>query len=126
METMSSGKTSNMISLLAGIGLMLAPFVLEFVNFSQVSWSSVITGLIVGTLAVYRMTSEETHVWTATVSLILGLWAILSPFVLNASSSTTAVWSGVIGGAIIAVFSVASIATSEVAVHRPREQRYEN
>lgn len=125
MEAVSSGKVSNTVSLLAGIALLLAPFVLGFTNFSQASWSSVLAGLIVGALAIYRMTSDEPHVWTATFSLILGLWAILSPFVLGAGSSAAAMWSGVILGAITAVFSVASMASDEVTVRSSREKGYE-
>jgi len=125
VENISSGRTSNTISLLAGVWMVLAPFLLGFTNFPLAAWNSVLIGVIVGCLAIYRMTSPTPHVWTGTVSFLLGLWAIVSPFALGAGESGAAVWSGVIMGAIVAVFGVASMATSDALVRNRHERQYE-
>jgi hypothetical protein len=126
METaMTSKKVSNITSLLAGIWMVLAPFLLGFSGFVSEAWDSVLIGVIVGCLAIYRMTSQTVHVWTGTVSLILGLWAILAPFALGAGASASAIWSSVIAGAVVAVFGVASMATSGATVRRHQGQRFE-
>ena len=113
------GRTANWVSLVAGVYMILAPFLLGFTNQTQEAWNSLLLGIIVSVLAVYRMTSQGIHLWTATVSLVLGLWAIVAPFALGSGDVMTAVWSGVIAGAAVSVFSVASMATGEVVRERP-------
>jgi hypothetical protein len=41
--------------------------------------------------------------WNAWVNLVVGILLIISPFVLGFSSNTTATWTTVIGGIIVAV-----------------------
>lgn len=113
------GRTANWVSLVSGVYMILAPFLFGFTNQTQEAWNSLLLGIIVSVLAVYRMTSPGLHIWTATVSLVLGLWAIVAPFALGAGNVMAAVWSGVIAGAAVAVFSVASMSGGEAIRERP-------
>ncbi|KKS25478.1 MAG: SPW repeat protein [Candidatus Wolfebacteria bacterium GW2011_GWA2_42_10] len=40
------------------------------------------------------------------VSLILGVWILISPWVLGFSALTTALWSNVIVGALVAILAL--------------------
>ncbi len=44
--------------------------------------------------------------WNAWVNLIVGILLILSPFVLGFSGDTTALWTAIIGGTIVAIVSL--------------------
>lgn len=43
--------------------------------------------------------------WNAWVNLIVGILLIISPFVLGFSSNTMAMWTAIIGGAVVAIVS---------------------
>jgi hypothetical protein len=40
------------------------------------------------------------------VQLVLGLWVLLSPWLLNFSDVTTALWSNIIAGVLTAILAV--------------------
>jgi hypothetical protein len=42
-------------------------------------------------------------VWASWINLLLGLWMIISPFVLRYTVSATAQWNGVVVGVLIAI-----------------------
>lgn len=47
--------------------------------------------------------------WEEWLNLIVGLWVIVSPWVLSFSADTTAMWTNVIVGAIVAVVAAVEI-----------------
>ena len=44
--------------------------------------------------------------WLNWVKLVLGLWVAVSPWILGFSGITTALWSNIIAGALIAIFAL--------------------
>ncbi|MBN2197728.1 SPW repeat protein [Candidatus Wolfebacteria bacterium] len=49
------------------------------------------------------------------VQLILGVWVFVSPWILGFSDITTALWSNIIAGALIVIFSLWEIFGSKSA-----------
>ncbi len=88
-----------------GILLILAPFVLGYSSDSVALWSNIILGAIVLVVSVIEgLTPNETR-WEYWVAGIMGILAILAPFVLQFSAVATALWASVILGVIVAVLS---------------------
>ncbi len=49
--------------------------------------------------------------WEDWVTLVVGILLIISPFVLGFSDNLTALWTAVIGGAIVAIMALLQLVT---------------
>ena len=98
-ERSSSG--NSWVNLLLGIWVIISPFVLGIYAPKGI-WNNVITGVVVGVLAIIRWSMHQSG-WSW-VNLILGIWLVISPFVLFLSGA--AMWNNVILGILICAFSL--------------------
>jgi hypothetical protein len=88
-----------------GLLLILAPFVLGYTIDSVALWSNVILGaIVVAASAIKGFFPDQTH-WEYWVAGIMGILAIIAPFVLHFSTVATALWASIILGIIVAVLS---------------------
>ena len=92
---------SSWINILLSIWVIVSPFVLAS-HSSKTIWNNVVAGAVVGILALLRWGMHQTG-WSW-LSLILGMWLVISPFVLFLSGP--AMWNNVILGVIIAAFAL--------------------
>jgi hypothetical protein len=84
------------VNILLGIWVVISPFVLT-IHSPKAVWSNVVTGAVVAILAVLRSSMHRAG-WSW-LNLILGIWLVLSPFVLLAGG--VAMWNNVVLGIII-------------------------
>jgi hypothetical protein len=91
------------VNILLGIWVLISPLVLA-IHSSKGVWSNVITGAVVGILALVRWSMHQPG-WSW-LNLILGVWLFISPFVLFLSSA--AMWNNVIIGIIIAALALSN------------------
>lgn len=94
---------SSWVNILLGIWVLISPFVLA-VHSSKGVWSNVITGAMVGVLALVRWSMHQRG-WSW-LNLFLGIWLFISPFVLFLSGA--AMWNNVILGIIIAAMALSN------------------
>jgi len=102
---MTDVKTPSGLNVLAGIWLLISPWVLAFNGLGNATSNNVILGIVIGVLAACRATGAL-PAWASWVNLILGLWVIISPWALGFSSNGTATSNDVIFGIIVAVLAV--------------------
>jgi uncharacterized membrane protein HdeD (DUF308 family) len=107
------------ISLLAGIWLIISPFILKFSNFGVSATNDVIVGVIVGLMALIYL-YDERQIWTAWISLLAGLWLIISPFVMSQSSIMPVVTNNIILGVIVGALGIAAASMSSTSMESPR------
>jgi hypothetical protein len=106
----------SVINVLIGIWLIISPFVvMAFSQFGNMRTNNVIVGILVGLVALFRASGSAKADWSW-ANVILGLWLIISPFALGASSSATVVWHNVIAGIVVAL-----LALSRAFVRHPLE-----
>lgn len=91
---------ANWINVIPGIWVVISPFVLGFSNLRAAMWNNVATGLAVVLLALSR--SESYSAAPSVVNVLLGVWLIISGFVL-VFSIPVGFWINVILGIIIAL-----------------------
>ncbi len=101
-------KALNWIIALVGLLAIIAPFVLGFSAMTATLWSNIIVGILLIILGVWaavsvRMSTDRTLDW---INAVLGLWLLISPFVLGSSVVLAALWSDVILGIIALVLGV--------------------
>ena len=97
----SSRRGSGWVNIVLGIWVIVSPFVLG-THSPKGIWNNVVTGFVVGILAVLRLSMLQQG-WSS-LNLILGIWLVISPFVLFLSG--VVMWSNVIVGILIAALAL--------------------
>jgi SPW repeat len=95
------GTGNSWVNILLGIWVIISPFMFG-IHAPKGIWNNVITGVVVGVLAIIRLSMHQPG-WSW-LNLILGIWLVISPFVLFLSGA--AMWNNVILGILICAFSL--------------------
>ncbi len=113
-------KALNWIIALAGLLAIIAPFVLGFSTMTATLWSNIVVGVLLIIFGVWAAVSDNfsadrTLDW---INAVLGLWLLISPFVLGSSVIMAALWSDVILGIVALVLGVvAALREQRMLVH---------
>jgi hypothetical protein len=108
MEKEQQSIGASWLNIVAGIWLIIAPFVLGYFN-GTARTNDIWLGIIVGVLAIIHLASRA--VWSSWLNVIAGIWLIIAPFVLQ-YPGVTALWNDVILGILVAAFALWSSGTS--------------
>lgn len=110
--------TASGLNVLAGIWLIIAPFVLNYSN-GDPYWNDIVFGAIVAVFALIRVGGAVRASWLSWINALIGIWLIVSAFWLD--NTATAGWNDVILGAIVLVLAALSAGASEAAME-PRSR----
>jgi hypothetical protein len=102
----------SVLNLIAGIWLIISPFILGFSGVPAALWSAVVVGVIVLVFSWIRAANPNRYMALSGLNLLLGFWSIVSPYLLRFSGLSTPTANAVILGAIVLVLAIWSIATS--------------
>ena len=101
----ASGTGVSVINTLIGIWLIISTFALvSFSNLLNARWNNVIVGILVGLFGIVRASGDSRTCWSWS-NVVLGIWLIISPFVLGFSTVVTAMWHNVIVGIVVALLA---------------------
>lgn len=103
-ETLQRRNTfgSNWVNVLLGVWIVISPFVLGFSNMRAIMWNNIATG---GAIFLLAMGGSAGRGAPSMLNVLLGIWLLISPFVLKASRPV-AVWNNVILGIIVAIVAL--------------------
>ena len=101
-----SGSGGAWINVLLGIWVIISPFALGFALSPRATWNNVVAGFVVAVLALVRTGPARQAGWSW-ANVIVGVWLIISPFVL-AFATTMAIWNNVILGISILIVAWAN------------------
>ena len=88
------------INVLFGVWLFVSPWVLGFSHIGAAAWNAYILGVAVFVFAVIALFSPQ--IWEEWINLILGIWLIISPFILAyAAQHPVAMWNSIIMGILV-------------------------
>ena len=117
----SQEKLASGLNVLAGLWLIISPWVLHDQT-QQAYTNNVILGIVIAVLAAIRAGGAYRATWLSWINLLLGLWVIISPWVLQfPASQTQAFWNNVIVGVIVAILAIWSAVATRSAM--PVSQR---
>ncbi len=105
------------LNVLAGIWLIIAPWVLGY-SARDPRWNDVVFGIVVGLLALIRAAGGYRQHWASLVNALVGIWLFVAAFTID--HSVVAMWNDIILGVI--VFALA-ISSTEASVNRLPRQR---
>jgi hypothetical protein len=100
-----------------GLLLALAPFMFGYSNNAVAMWTSLFIGGATMVVSIVEGVQADREKWEYWAALALGLIAVVSPFVLGFGEITTAMWSTVVLGVLIAVFAGSRLTTGHGRRH---------
>lgn len=75
--------TASGLNLIAGLWLIIAPFLLNYGDLREALGNDIIIGIIVAALAAIRISGAYQAAWLSWTNFVLGAWLIIAPFVLG-------------------------------------------
>ena len=96
-----------------GLAFVLSPFVLGYSNNTAALWTSILIGgatIVVSWIEGTQQDREQWEYWTAA---ILGIVAIVAPFVFGFGEQSVATWTSVVVGGLIALFAGSKLTTGQ-------------
>jgi hypothetical protein len=112
--TNNQGTWASGLNVIAGLWLLISPWVLGFTDTQNALWNNVILGIAIAIIAFIRAGGWYTPQWLGWLNLILGIWVFIAPFVLGYSNVSSALWDDLVLGVIVVVLSAWSLwATNE-------------
>jgi hypothetical protein len=105
--------TASGLNLVAGIWLLLAPFILGYGG-TVAALNNLIVGIIVGVVALVRMFSSTRTNWLSWVNAVAGLWLIFAPTILGYGIGVART-NDVVVGIIVLALGVWSALSDRVA-----------
>ena len=94
------------INLVLAVALFISPWVLGFAQGTPMG-NALIAGIVIGAIAIAAIVSFSQ--WEEWVNLIVGLWVLISPWVLGFTAVTSAVWAHVVIGLIVTVLAAVEL-----------------
>jgi hypothetical protein len=102
MENWTNAKLCDVANLILGAILFLSPWMFGF-DAARASGNAHISGIVIAVLAVAALAAFAT--WEEWLNLVVGLWALVSPWVLGFEGATTAMRVHVVIGAAVAILA---------------------
>src|ERR1700716_2785925 len=106
MDNWSNAKLCDVANLILGAILFFSPWMFGF-DAGKVSQNATITGIVIAVLAIAALAAFA--VWEEWLNLIVGLWALVSPWVLGFQGSSRAMAVHVIVGIAVAVLAAVEL-----------------
>jgi hypothetical protein len=106
----SSNFLANILLVVGGVWLIIAPFVINYASVSQAAWNDVIVGIVVAVAALANMGARAG--WLSWLNFLLGVWLIVAPFALSYKSAAPT-WNDVVLGVIVCILAAWSGAASD-------------
>jgi len=91
-----------------GLWLIMAPFALLYRGMQNALWEDVIVGFLIAVFSLWQAISTETEQAKAAnwIVGVLGLLALISPYVLQFSGTVTALRNNVAVGAAVTILAI--------------------
>src|SRR3954470_14305694 len=93
------------INFLIGVWVFISPFVLiAFRDLQNARTNNFGVGILIAIVALIRMSNAAKASWSW-ANVVLGVWLLISPFVLGFANTTVAMWSNVISGIVLGILA---------------------
>lgn len=103
MDSRSQASTASGLNILAGLWLIVAPFVLGYGAMAP-RWNDIVLGIVIGVFALIRTFTPLRAQWLSWANIILGLWLIVAPFALNYTGQAS-LWNDIVLGIVVIALS---------------------
>lgn len=103
-NSLMEGKTGqDWINLVLAVCLFISPWVIGFVADATPAWNVWVVAVLLGALAIGTLTVFAE--WEEWANLVLGLWLVVSPWLLGFATNMTVTWTHLVMGVLVAAAS---------------------
>ena len=93
------------LQLLLGAALFGAPWVLAFAGEAAAAWTAWISGAAIAIVGLANF-AEDTQHWPGWANLVLGIWALVAPWIVQFAGVEPATWTHAVIGVLVAASSI--------------------
>jgi len=97
----------DVINFILAVFLFLTPWIFGFMSEHTAAGNAWVIGVVMGIVAIVALTKFAE--WEEWVNLLLGVWVVVSPWVLGFVVTTAATWVHVIVGLIVAILAAVKL-----------------
>jgi hypothetical protein len=101
-------------NILLGVWILISPFALAFHHIAAALWNNSVAGILIGLLALIRVSSLYDQPRWSWCNALLGIWLVISPFLLGFGHLTHAMLNNMIVGVLIALLALTSVRASKL------------
>jgi len=120
MQNWMNAKLCDVANLILGAFLFVSPWIFGF-GAGMTSQNATVAGIVVAALAIAALAAFA--VWEEWLNLIVGLWILVSPWVLGFQTSTTAMTVHVVIGILVAALAAIELWIMSQSPPRPTTGR---
>jgi hypothetical protein len=102
-SSMEMRTVPDWINIVLAVCLFVSPWAIGFVADIVPAWNAWIVAVVVGIFAIATLAAFAE--WEEWINLVLGLWLIVSPWLLGFAADVNAMWTHVFMGVLIAAVS---------------------
>ena len=106
-------KLASGLNIVAAVWLFISAFAVPM-NL-ELAWSNALVAVVIGILAAIRAGGTYDQSWMSWVNVVLGVWVVVSPWMLAVSPAETLVINNVATGVIIAILAAWSALAIQTA-----------
>lgn len=114
-------RPASVLNVLAGIWLIISPWVLGFNDLQVAFWDTLLVGIAVLVLAAIRLATTGTQ-GLSWINLILGVWLIISPFALGFAAAQVSMGNAIFLGVLVGIFSLWAALGAQTTSPAPPQQ----
>nr|WP_139812011.1 SPW repeat protein [Ensifer aridi] len=100
---MERKKPQDWMNLVLAVALFVSPWVMGFAGELMAAWNAWIVGVVIGALALATLTAFSE--WEEWANMLIGIWLLVSPWLLNFAANVNAMWTHVVLGLLVAAIS---------------------
>lgn len=106
-ESFNNRTAFDVINIVAGLGLLLSPWYLGYAGETFAAWNAWIIGAAVAVIAAVALFAfHRTEEW---INLVLGVWAVIAPWLLGFAAVSMAATAHVIAGLVVAIVAAVNL-----------------
>lgn len=98
-------RTASGLNILTGLWLLFAPWVLGYAAVESAMFNSVVIGIAIAVLAIFRVATPLQYESISWGNFILGIWLVLAPSMLGFGEITVAMWNHVVVGFLVLILA---------------------
>jgi membrane protein YdbS with pleckstrin-like domain len=97
----------DVVNLVLGIWLAVSPYVLGYADQATPAWNAYVVGVVILVIAAAAIWAFQK--WEEWINAVLGLWLIVSPWILGYSEVATPLWNQIIVGVVVGGLAMWSV-----------------
>jgi hypothetical protein len=105
-----SRQWQDAVNVVLGLWLIVSPWVLGYAMQTTPAWNAYVLGVIIAVAAIAALVAF--HAWEEWVNVVLGIWLVVSPWILGFTTLTAALWNQVVVGIVVGALALWSTMTT--------------